>query len=91
MLKFKQPKEYIDGTIKYTSINASNGIVDIYKYRDNTFETLIEFFGDNPQEIGGTNYFKKEFFNDFETAKNWAETQICQVVKIKVNKIKKSA
>lgn len=90
MLQFTKSKEFIDGSIKYESTNACNGIVEIYKYANNSYLAIIEFFGNDPKQINGTNSFKKEFFDDFETAKNWAETQICQevtITKIEANKL----
>ena len=91
MLQFKEPKKYLDGTTRFESTNACNGTVNIYQYADEKIDCVIEYFGTNPKDVGGTNTFKAKKFDDFETAKNWAETQICQevtITKIEANKLK---
>ena len=80
MLKFtKEKKRYFD---KFTSTNAVSGKVIILDDGKDFCQAGV--YHDNGN-------FTIQVMYNFEVAKNWAETQICQVVKLKINKIKKSA
>jgi hypothetical protein len=80
MLNFYEKDKYIDDSIKYVSTNSVGSIVEIVKYRDNSCEVVIEYYGDNPKEIGGTNTFKTKSFDNFASAKRWSETETQQQV-----------
>jgi len=87
MLQFKEIEKNLHGIRRFESTNACNGTVKIYKFLNGKINVVIEYFGKNPKDFE-TYRFKAKKFYDFETAKNWAETQICQIVKLKIKKIK---
>lgn len=77
MLKFtKQKKEYYD---EFTSTNACNGKVIILDNGKDFCQAGVYHNDGN---------FTIQVMDNFEIAKNWAETQICQIVKLKTRKIK---
>ena len=71
MLKFtKEKKRYFD---KYTSTNAASGKVIILDDGKDFCQAGVYHDDGN---------FTIKVMDNFEVAKNWAETQICQVVTI---------
>jgi len=80
MLKFSKPYELWDGSKKYISTNAIKGYVEIVEFLNDRCQVHIEYFADSKNSIDGKNTFKTAIFQDFLSAKHWAETQISQEV-----------
>ena len=74
MLKFYVQGTYLNDTVKYVSSNAVGSEVELVKYRDGSCEVVVEHFGDNPQQVGGTNTFERKVFDNFKSATQWAES-----------------